>query len=83
MSPSPIAVSAFIGLALISILTGNIPLVFVWLALARNVEIVRNTARDRSANRVLGMVDSPHGNCGKKIYKRNGNTVRDQKRVLE
>ena len=83
MSPSSTAVSAFTGLALISILTGNIPVVFVWLALARNVEIIRNTARDRSANRVLGMVDSPHGNCGKKIYKRNGNTVRDRKRVLE
>ena len=56
---------------------------FVWLALARNVETIRIKTRDRSASRVMGLVESPHGNLNQKIYKRNYNIVRDRKRVLE
>ena len=55
---------------------------FVWLALARNVEIIRIITRDRSANRVLGLVESPHANFGQKLFERNGHTVRDRKRML-
>jgi hypothetical protein len=53
------------------------------LALARNIEKVRVQTRDCSGNRVLGLVESSNGNIGQKIYKTNGNTIRDRKRVLE
>ena len=68
MSPSSTFISAFPGLALIINLLGNAPLVFVWLALARNAERVREQTRDRSGNRVLGPNKCSHGNLGQTIY---------------
>ena len=82
ISPSSKVVSAFTCLSFINILFGNVSLVFVWLALARNVEIVRINLRDHSGNHVLGLVESPHGNLGQKIYNRNVNSTRDRKREL-
>jgi hypothetical protein len=68
MSPSSTPVLVFTWLALMNRLTGNAPLVFGWLALARNVEIIRINTRERSSNQVLDLVESPHDNLDQKIY---------------
>ncbi len=81
MSSSSKADFVFTALAFFSIFIGNIPLVFAWLALARNVDSVRNKAAC-SGKRVLGLVERPHGLLGRSAYQRNGNTVRDRKWVL-
>ena len=75
------AISSFTALAVIKTFFGNVPLVFVWLALARNVDKMRNRAACLGKH-VLGLVESPLGLLDRSMYQRNGNTIRDLKRVL-
>ena len=64
-----------------SIFFGNVPLVFVWLALAHNVHTRRNMLAC-SGNHVLGLVEWQHGLLGRSVYQWNGNTIRGHNRVL-
>ena len=55
---------------------------FIWIALARNVETQRIARRVCEVG-VLGLEESPHGNLGREIIERQTNTVRDRKRAME
>ncbi len=76
------AATAFTFLAMVSTSLGNANLVFIWLALARNVECQRNARRMRE-DVVLGLEESPHGNLGREIIDRQANKVRDRMRAME
>ncbi len=72
---------AFNFIAMVSTSFANAPLVFTWLALARNAECQRNARRLRASG-VLGIEESPHGNLGREIIGRQANTMNDRKSVM-
>ena len=75
------AATAFTFLAIISTSFANAPLIFIWLALARNAECQRNARRLRESS-VLEIEESPHGNLGREIIGRQANTMNDRKSVM-
>jgi hypothetical protein len=74
---------AFTFLAMVSTSLANVPLVFIWLALARTAECERNARRMREFG-VLGLQESPHDNLGRdELNDKKGNTLRDRQRAME
>jgi hypothetical protein len=80
MSAASASISSFF-LAMTVTSLANAPLVFISLALARDIECQSN-ARHILEVRVLGFRESPHGNLGSEIIARQANTVRDRKKVM-
>jgi hypothetical protein len=76
------AATSFTFLAMVSTSFANAPLVFIWLALARNAECQRNARRLREFG-VLGIEESPHGDLGREIIDRQANTTNDRKSAMD